>query len=85
MGEGGLTAVWNFSENSSVFEGTGFPKVTQQKIQCNISATTAIKIIKQQQKLHNDFKWLCVYSQEVLKCRHIYEVMIIQLFPTVTI
>merc|ERR1711989_80236 len=27
MGGGrGSTAVWNFSENSSVFEGTGFPK-----------------------------------------------------------
>ena len=24
---GGSTAFWNFSENSSVFEGTGFPKL----------------------------------------------------------
>ena len=34
MRGGGSTAVWNFSENSSIFEGTGFPKSNSHKLAC---------------------------------------------------
>ena len=36
MRGGGSTAVWNFSENSSVLEGTGFPKCQTNPIIDNI-------------------------------------------------
>ena len=41
---GGSKAVWNFSENSSVLEGLGFPKTAHTVWRCSINHVEAIDV-----------------------------------------
>ena len=58
---GGSTAVWNFSENSSVFEGTSFPKagaflthiaLCQRVLGIIGNNRKKLKLMKSQKRLH---------------------------------
>ena len=46
---GGSTAVWNFSENSSVFEGTGFPYLRKPALVWTTSSAMIVAMPRKRQ------------------------------------